>query len=220
MGKKHIVKSGDHLSKLAAKYGFVDYRVIWDHAANAALKAKRENPHVLNPGDEIIIPDKQEKTAPAAAKRTTTFELQNNQLLLRVRLKNFDNELLKPTDLCVLKTNRGVPSPLLPDNKGIIEEDIDPVLEKAELLAPFHPVKLDLRIGELPTVDTPQGQRARLNNLGYFAGFSDNEIEQFRWAVEEFKCDQGLKPVAEPLDPITGIKSPALRKKLHDVHGS
>jgi peptidoglycan hydrolase-like protein with peptidoglycan-binding domain len=41
-------------------------------------------------------------------------------------------------------------------------------------------------------VDTPSGQRARLNNLGYFAGFTDRDQDQLEWAIEEFQADEKL----------------------------
>src|ERR1035438_5291586 len=64
MPTAYTVKQGDHLSRIADQFGFSDYRVIWDYAGNADLKAQRKNPHVLFPGDSVIIPDKEQRPQP------------------------------------------------------------------------------------------------------------------------------------------------------------
>ena len=59
----HTVKQGECLSSIAAKYGFGDWKALYDHPSNAALKKKRPNPHVLFPGDVVSIPEKEKKQA-------------------------------------------------------------------------------------------------------------------------------------------------------------
>jgi len=49
----HTVAQGEHLSGIAAKYGFQKVATIWEHPDNAGLKSKRKNPHILLPGDKI-----------------------------------------------------------------------------------------------------------------------------------------------------------------------
>ena len=70
-------------------------------------------------------------------------------------------------------------------------------------------------IGDLDPVDTPSGQRARLNNLGYFAGFSDRDEDQLAWAAEEFQADEKL-----PVHGLTGhrAKDRATRNQLGKRH--
>ena len=53
----HTVEQGEHLSSIAAKYGFQKVATIWDHPDNAGLKSKRKNPHILLPGDKVVIPE-------------------------------------------------------------------------------------------------------------------------------------------------------------------
>jgi N-acetylmuramoyl-L-alanine amidase len=69
-----------------------------------------------------------------------------------------------------------------------------------------------LHIGELDPVDTFSGQQARLNNLGYFPGSSDQDDDpQFLSAAEEFQCDHGLT--------VDGKIGPKTQAKLKQVHG-
>src|SRR5260370_36720170 len=58
---QHTVTQGEHLSRIAKRYGFSDHRTIWDHARNAALKQEHQNPNVLFPGDQLFIPDREQK---------------------------------------------------------------------------------------------------------------------------------------------------------------
>lgn len=55
--KKHVVVKGEWLSKIAQKYGIKSWRTIYDHPANEAFRKKRPNPDLIQPGDEIFIPD-------------------------------------------------------------------------------------------------------------------------------------------------------------------
>ena len=58
MAKYHAVKQGEYLSMIAKQYGFASHSIIWDHEKNADLRAKRKNPSVLFPDDQVFIPDK------------------------------------------------------------------------------------------------------------------------------------------------------------------
>lgn len=221
MGKTHIVKQGEHLSSIAAEHGFAHFRTIWEHPRNAALRQKRENPHVLFPGDEVFIPDREEKVVQVPAGRTHTFQIAEELLLLRLRVRDFNNEPLKQNTFCLLTVGPlGSGRRLFPNEKGIIEDELERRIRLGELVIPSKNIKMDLKIGSLDPPDTLSGQRARLNNLGYCAGFADFELKQFTWAVEEFKCDQKMVPVAEKIDFIHGIQTKAVQQRLKDVHGS
>ena len=38
MKSDHIVKQGEHTSRIAGQYGFVALRILWEHSENAELK--------------------------------------------------------------------------------------------------------------------------------------------------------------------------------------
>ena len=59
---RHVVEPGEHLSGIAARFGFRSTAPILGHPDNAELKKKRLNPNVLRPGDIVVIPDLAAKT--------------------------------------------------------------------------------------------------------------------------------------------------------------
>jgi hypothetical protein len=256
MPKTHIVRQGEHISGIAESEGFGDFHIIWDHPFNAALKAIRD-PHVLFPGDEIFIPDREEKTESKATAQIHFFEVDLPKLFLRLRVQDLDSRPVQnaPCDLGL----EGVPAaiPKDTDKQGMVvpEEQIPRLAKKGELLVhiqkppakkdapppPEETMKVDLRIGSLNPEKKLSGQQSRLNNLGYFAGFTLNDLEQFLWAAEEFRCDRinkSASPVAkrpklvaiaaedqeegqelgDPARP-TGAQESDLRDKLVKEHG-
>jgi len=56
----YIIKQGDCLSSIAFKHGF-RWKTLWNHANNANLKKRSNDPNIIFPGDTVFIPDKDEK---------------------------------------------------------------------------------------------------------------------------------------------------------------
>ena len=57
----YTVVQGDCLASIAASHRFADWRTIYDHPKNAQFKKKRSNPNIIQPGDELFIPEKEAK---------------------------------------------------------------------------------------------------------------------------------------------------------------
>ena len=215
MSINHIVRQGEHLSQIALNYGFRDYKIIWDHPDNAALKKLRKSPNVLMPGDTLRIPDKVQKQESCATSRTHRFTLHGGKLFLRLALRDFDNKPLANTE-CELKIE-GASKPLVTDGKGLINVPISPTVTEATLtfkdpLVPFD-VSVPIKIGHLDPVEELSGQKARLSNLGYITrpieGVDDTIFAQ---TVQEFQCDSGLH--------VTGVCDAVTQAKLKELHGS
>src|SRR5262245_54731482 len=88
MGVYHQVGQGEHLPAIALTYGFPDFHKIWDDAGNAALRKQRQNPNVLNPGDKVFIPDKQEKEVAGQTEKRHRFQVRKPELKLKLVLKD------------------------------------------------------------------------------------------------------------------------------------
>ena len=214
MATTHIVKQGDYLSKIVKQYGFADWKTIWDDPGNAELKKKRGNPNILYPGDKLVIPETEEKIELAATEQQHAFKRKGKPLKLRLVLKDLNfNPLANRT--CTLHVD-GQQFDLTSDGKGQIEQVIPPTAGQARLLvddvhSPIT-VEVPIYIGHLDPLDTVSGQKARLNNLGYYAGSLNQEDEAlFKSAVEEFQCDHQLS--------VDGKCGPKTQAKLKEVYG-
>jgi Putative peptidoglycan binding domain len=211
----HVIKQGEHLSRVAASYGIRDPQVIWNHPENASLKRLRKSPDVLMPGDRLFVPDRQSRQENQATGSRVTFKVSQQIPKLRLVLQEFGGSALKNTELKLQV--EGIVHELVTDDSGAIEVPIPPQAGRARLLlgdaaAPSSDPVL-IKIGHLDPVDVASGQRARLTNLGYFIDPADHESESeaFRSAVEEFQCDSGLT--------VDGICGPKTQAKLEKVHG-
>jgi N-acetylmuramoyl-L-alanine amidase len=215
MPTDYVVKQGDYLAKIARANGFSDYRAIWDHPRNAELKAERQDPNILFPGDHLVISDREPRSEFCVTEQRHRFRLHTPTLKLRLVLEDMYEKpvahapckLMIGTDLDELTT----------DANGRISQDLRPDAHDAILVVhsaetPFSDVVLSIQIGDLDPVQKVSGQIARLNNLGYFAGNVDSSTtDQFRSAVEEFQCDHGLT--------VDGICGPITQSALKRVHG-
>jgi N-acetylmuramoyl-L-alanine amidase len=206
----HTVQQGEHISRIAAKYGFLDYHTIWDDPSNAALKKRRVNPNVLHPGDQLQIPDKMPKTAPGETALRHTFKLRRTPLKLRLVLRDFDNEPVANTP-CELEIE-GTKHQLKTNGDGLIEKDVAATAETGRLIVPSLDVEVAIQIGHLDPPEEETGWLARLMNLGYGDDrLGTTSAEDLLSDVEEFQCDYKLK--------VTGILDDATKAELKKIHG-
>ena len=209
MPSNHNVEQGDHISKIAEKHHFFDYNIIWDDGANAAIKAKRDNPHVLNPGDVVVIPDKTEKKETRPTTKMHVFKVKRQKLQLWIEVHNYDDEVAANADM-VFKVE-GAEKALKLGASGTVYKPIKVSDGEGHLKVEALNIDTAMKIGYLDPVEEPTGQHARLNNLGYNAGTVGNpDPEQLKSAVEEFQCDNSL--------PLTGECDAATRAKLKEIH--
>lgn len=234
MPKAYRVQQGDHLSKIAAKFGFLDYAPIWNHPQNAHLKQLRQNPNVLLPGDTLLIPDKQHKEEARGADQSHHFQIKLPTLKLRLKLETRYKGALANRKYH-LQWEGAKPHPERTNGEGKLEEIIPNTTEFVTLqMQPYEEtptiVELSVRVGHLDPVTEVSGWQARLNNLGYHAGDdplpesfpgqkAEEVLAQLPWpqqerlrsAIEEFQCDNHL--------PVDGKCGPTTQAKLKAVHG-
>ena len=200
---------------IAAEYGFSDYTIIWEHPNNAQLKEQRKNPNVLLPGDNLFIPDKEQKQESGATSKRHTFKVKQEKLNLRLVIEDIYEKPIANAQ-CVLFIDEQS-FQITTDGQGKIEQEIPNNIQKGTLViksdqTPFQDDFLPVRIGDLDPMDSISGQCARLNNLGYFAGNSnDPDNPAFISAAEEFQCDHGLV--------VDGKVGPKTQAQLKQVHG-
>ncbi|HEY6946597.1 MAG TPA: peptidoglycan-binding domain-containing protein, partial [Candidatus Acidoferrum sp.] len=190
-------------------------KIVWDHPENADLKKLRKNPNILFPGDQVFIPDKEEKEESGPTDKRHSFVVDKEKLKLVLVLEDFLEKPIAGAQ-CALLVD-GQTFQLTTDGKGKIEQEIPLDAKEATLTirgdqTPFANDVIPLKIGHLDPLDEISGQVARLNNLGYFAGPLDgSDTEAFESAIEEFQCDHSLK--------VDGICGPKTQDKLKEVYG-
>jgi N-acetylmuramoyl-L-alanine amidase len=213
MATIHVVVDGEHLPGIAAKFGFSSFRTILDHPENAEIKKQRSNPNVLVPGDRIFIPDRELRNEDAATGQRHQFVRAGEVLELRVKVLDLSEKALPgPCELAIelarvpmTESQNIFTAPILPDATRVAMEFTTPEPGKS------GPQKFPLFVGGLDDIKEFSGQQQRLNNLGYFAGFSAKSTAQFKWAVEEFQADKQLV--------VDGVCGPATQKALLKAHG-
>jgi N-acetylmuramoyl-L-alanine amidase len=216
MSKYHTVAQGEHVSSIAWSYGFSDYQTIWNHPNNADLKAKRHNPNVLFPGDNLFIPDLEHREELRPTDNRHEFVLSRPVLKLRLKIEDQYEKPIAGAP-CVLAVDGDFRN-LNSDAQGKLELEIPPSAQQSYLViqddsqTPFAGVMIPIRIGHLDPVEEVSGQQARLQHLGYYFGDIDGQPSaDFESAVEEFQCDQGLK--------VDGVCGPRTQSTLKATHG-
>lgn len=212
MGTKYTIKQGDYLAKIAQKHGIADWKTIFHHPSNKALRERRKVPEQLAPGDKIYIPGKKEKEEDRTKHPRTTnsqhrFELPVKRPGLHLVLRNSDGTAVANT-ACKL-TLEGKTVDASTNAKGeLVYEKLNPSTTKATL--EIGKRTLVLAIGDLDPVETLGGVQGRLRNLGFYNGTCKGDLDDpTREAVRSFKARHKLgKGVA-----ITKAVTDKLRKE-------
>ena len=87
MARYHTAQQGEHLARIALRYGYPDYRVVWNDAGNAALRDLRASPDVLMPGDQIFIPERPAREERRATNARYRFTVKVARPTVRVALE-------------------------------------------------------------------------------------------------------------------------------------
>ena len=203
------IEQGEHAARVIDGKGHGPFIRIWNLAENQPLRDLRPNPLVLSPDDELFIPDAEPGTESGETDSTHTFRRLGSTLKLRLLVRNIDGKPVANTD-CEL-TLGGAPIPMQTDGDGRLEHEITADLEDARLVVPELHLDFELKIGHLDPVDELPGVRARLNNLGYFAGYATENEAQLKWALEEFQHENDTS--------LSGEVDDETKAKLLEVHG-
>jgi len=214
MPTEHVVERGEYLAAIAADWGFLDYRTIWNDPANAELIRRRTNPQSLAPGDVLTVPDRRQVALQRPTDRMHRITVASPTVLLNFVFEDPSRTPYadRPGELRVAGRSASKqpilvgPLPRTTDGEGALSERIHGLPTEGEFsLAATSGADPEYRfrflVGELEPVDTPAGMRARLNNLGYYAGFGPDDEAQLDWAVEEFQCDEKLPKKDRGLHP-------------------
>ena len=209
----HKVKQGECLASIAAKYGFGDGKIIYQHPQNAELRKMRPSPHLLYPGDEVFVPEKKLKTV-------TVKMGQELRIRVKVPTRKIQLDILDESDRPLANADwliegDGLEARGKTNGNGRVEAEVPATTSWLTLQVDKFVYHLEL--GELdPMEKVPDsglsGLRGRLSNLGYEPGPEEPEMTaQTRVALSAFQRDHGLEATGEPEQQTLD--------KLKEVHG-
>jgi len=215
----HSVVEGDTLVSIADQFGFRNWEIIWNHDKNASLRAKRDDPQILMPGDSVWVPQKEPKLYECETTRKHTFKLKKLDAVFRAQLKDEDDEPFADKDY-ELKVD-GQTFHGKTNGEGLVQQKVPPGAKTGDLTLWPNPadkrevLTWKLQLGHLDPSDSITGSQARLTNLGYYTGALDGKMNpDLNAALEAFQADQGIDPTGE-LDDATK----AALAGAHDIKG-
>jgi N-acetylmuramoyl-L-alanine amidase len=211
---KHIVKQGECISSIARRHGFSDWHTIYDDAQNRQLKKKRPNPHMLHPGDEVSIPEREKKSLSLSTGKVHEIKATIPKRRLKLVLRDGAGKVLANAPYMI--EGVGLFAAGHTDDDGKLEQTVSALLQTARLSIAGY--AWELRLGTLnPMSDTDDdgvsGVQGRLANLGFYGGAVDGVLgPRTRDAIVAFEQEHGLK--------VTGKAEGDFLDKLEEVHGS
>ena len=194
----HTVQAGDCIQSLAVQNG-LEWKALWDHPENAALKQLRKDPAVLQPGDVVKIPPKETKEKSAATDKKHTFVRKGVPAKVRMKILRDDQPRANlPYRLDIdgkLQTGNT-------DGEGLVEMTIPPDARQGELVVgnPGDEEIFHFQLGAVDPIDTEEGVRGRLRDLGY------DDTLPMEQLLKEFQGKEKLSPASGSLDEATKSK--------------
>jgi hypothetical protein len=206
------VKPRDCLTRIAADHGFSDYKTIYDHPDNAAFKAKRPNPHVIQPGDEVFIPPVRQRTETLSTGMIHRIVIKRPAAEIRLYIKDADGDPFARKRYILRADGDSGERRGSTDDAGLVQQAVPPSATRASLEFPDDGVVFHLRLGGLDPLGEESGLRGRLENLGFPCGpDGDTESEaNLRRALARFQAQNELEATGE-LDTTT-------LSRLRDLH--
>lgn len=203
MAPYYTVNQGDCLNSIAFEHGFY-WETLWNHSNNTELKQKRKDPSVLMAGDVVHIPDLTPKEESGATEQCHTFRLKGVPAKVKIRLCVEDQPLAnEPYTLYVDGVEAGQGNT---DRDGYVEAAISPHAKEGRLLVGMGEEQdvFVFQLGTVDPIDTDEGVRGRLHNMGY-------DVSDLAEAVRAFQTKENLS--------VTGTADDATRARLKERFG-
>jgi hypothetical protein len=206
------LEQGDCLSLVAIRHGFAP-ETVWEHGQNAELRERRIDPNALLPGDELFVPEIEEKQEPVATDTVKRFQLSVGPLRLRVRLTRHGQP--RAGEAYELEYDEGTKLSGETDGDGWVDQPL-PITATAATLRlgeGEEQEQHELALGHLDPHDEVSGVQGRLRGLGFYFGAVDGELgPKTRAALQRFQKAKGLT--------VTGEADDATMSALRDAFGS
>ncbi len=205
----HRVQQGECLVSVAEDYGFF-WETLWNLPENSDLRARRREPTVLLPGDEVVIPERTIKsyTRPTGARHT--FRVKNVPAKFNLRLLDAADE--PRVGLAYTLTIDGVVTRGTTDGDGWVRGSMSPKAMRAVIELDEGGERYEVELGHLDPVDTVRGAQERMAALHAYDYEPDGD-ESAEWsaALRDFQRARGLA--------VTGELDLSTQAALRDAYG-
>lgn len=129
---QHTVKAGDCFSSIARVNGYHDYRTLYAHDDNTAIRMVRPNPNMLVPGDVVEVPAKRIKRVPLKLDGTTVLLIKRCKTHLKLHVTTAERQPYA-VRTCTLEAG-GQRLATAPAGNGLLAlSDIDPTASSGTL---------------------------------------------------------------------------------------
>ena len=168
----HRFAPGEWIGSVAADSGNRSWNTIWKHARNAGLHARRD-PNLLVPGDSIWVPPVNVKSESSSTATTNKLVLTSPQDKLVIRFTRITRYI---ANFGPIKYTLVVGSAR---HSGTLNADGDQIevplpLDITEAKLTINGGSATLKIGSLTPRSRLEGMQARMTNLGWDVGPTDN----------------------------------------------
>jgi peptidoglycan hydrolase-like protein with peptidoglycan-binding domain len=206
--RPYVIRQGDYLTKLAHAMGF-DADAVWGHADNQALREKRQNHNILQPGDVLHVPEPQPESGPQVSPNTSNrYKARVPTMEIKLKLRDGDGPL---ANKAYRLRGAGKEQQGTTDGDGLATLRV-PLHLREVCLVLEGGREYQLLIGDMDPVDEPSGVRKRLEHLGYLSRSLGDDDGALQDAVRAFQAAQQMTA--------TGEIDQATRDALVSAHGS
>ncbi|MCL2448755.1 MAG: hypothetical protein FWD17_07410 [Polyangiaceae bacterium] len=183
----YVVRTGDHLAKIAHRFG-TKPDLIWSDPSNAKLRTARGDGSILACGDVLYVEVPERKWLPVRVGAVNHFVASVPTVSVAIRIDD-DGEACAGVAYRV--SCGGMESQGTTDGNGGLQFKAPVFAESATVTLAGRPEPIELLIGHLDPVENPSGVSHRLQNLGYLPcldeGAHPSDIVEF--ALRRFQGD-------------------------------
>lgn len=184
----HVAKQGECLSRIARLYGFGSWSKLWNAAENTQLRKRRKSPHVLHPGDEVVVPGVGVHEIIRPTDATHRLAIAIRPYHLAVRLRDFNGLPFAQESFELWVAGEAAPRMGETDDDGLLRAALPARVAHVEVRCNRLGMRWHFALGALdplgggevvvpegeaparPEHSTISGLQARLHALGYAAG--------------------------------------------------
>ena len=202
----YTVRSGDTLWAIGEKFS-LPWEKIWNAPQNDQFKKDRGNPNILYPGDELVIPDREQRDESGGTEQKHSFK-KPGKARIRIAVLDLDHEPMAGVEFKFVRSSE-VLAEGSTGSDGIAELKLAKRAGGISLVLPWG--EFPVEVGELDPANTVRGIQQRITNLGIDAGPIDGIYGPLtRAGIVAFQRIEGIDETGEPDEDLI--------KKLRERH--